>query len=59
MNHRSTLLSHGAGMVATSAASAMAVKPTLNEAAIYQKEAISFKALSGGGDNTGRCREIG
>ncbi|WGM18437.1 hypothetical protein QE193_25170 (plasmid) [Arsenophonus nasoniae] len=48
MNRRSNLLSHGAGMVATGAATAMAVKPNLNEAAIYQKEAISFKALGGG-----------
>ncbi|WP_063654019.1 hypothetical protein [Candidatus Arsenophonus triatominarum] len=35
-------------MVATGTATAMAVKPTLNEAAIYQKKAISFKALGGG-----------
>ncbi|MDR5610990.1 MULTISPECIES: hypothetical protein [unclassified Arsenophonus] len=44
MNRRNTLLSHGAGMVATGTATAMAVKPTLNEAAIYQKEALSLKS---------------
>lgn len=45
---RRDMLGHGAGMIASGAGILMGVKPILNEAATYDKEMSSFRALGVG-----------
>ncbi|WGL95301.1 phage tail tape measure protein [Arsenophonus nasoniae] len=48
INRRNTLAGQGVGLIASGGGVLMGVKPTLNEAAIYEKELAAFRALGVG-----------